>query len=54
MLHLLAAGRTNREIGDTLSISPATAKTHVERVLAKLGLPSRTAAAAYAHQHGLA
>ena len=54
VLRLLATGRSNREIGATLSISPATAKTHVERVLAKLGLPSRTAAAAYAHRHGLA
>jgi DNA-binding CsgD family transcriptional regulator/tetratricopeptide (TPR) repeat protein len=53
VLRLLAAGRSNQEIAEDLSISPLTAKTHVARVLAKLGLPSRTAAAAYAHRHGL-
>ena len=54
VLRLLAAGRSNREIGEALFISPRTAQTHVTHLLAKLGLPSRTAAAAFAHAHGLA
>jgi DNA-binding NarL/FixJ family response regulator len=54
VLRLLAEGRSNQEIAEDLSISVLTAKTHVARVLSKLGLPSRTAAAAYAHRHGLA
>jgi predicted ATPase/DNA-binding CsgD family transcriptional regulator len=54
VLRLLAEGRSNREIAAALSISLLTAKTHVARVLAKLDLPSRSAAAAYALRHGLA
>jgi non-specific serine/threonine protein kinase len=54
VLRLLADGRSDREIGAMLSISPHTATTHVRNLLAKLGLPSRTAAAAYAHRRGLA
>jgi DNA-binding NarL/FixJ family response regulator len=54
VLRLLAAGRSNREIGEALFVSPRTVQTHVTHLLAKLGLPSRTAAAAFAHEHGLA
>jgi predicted ATPase/DNA-binding CsgD family transcriptional regulator/predicted metal-dependent hydrolase len=54
VLRLLAAGRSNQEIADALSISLLTAKTHVTRILAKLDLPSRAAAAAFAHRYGLA
>ena len=54
VLRLIAAGRSNQQIGEALFISPRTAQNHVTHVLAKLGLPSRTAAAAYAHTHGLA
>jgi non-specific serine/threonine protein kinase len=54
VLRLLAEGRSNQEIADALAISLLTAKTHVARVLAKLDLPSRSAAAAYALRHGLA
>ena len=54
VLRLLAAGRSNREIAQTLSISEHTVEHHVRHVLSKLSLPSRTAAAAYAHTHGLA
>src|SRR5262249_48823775 len=54
VLRLLAEGRSNQEIADALAISLLTAKTHVARVLAKLGVPSRSAAAAYALRHGLA
>ncbi len=54
VLRLIAAGRSNQQIGEALFISPRTAQNHVTHVLAKLGLPSRTAAAAYAHTNGLA
>jgi len=54
VLRLLAEGRTNREIGDALFISHRTVATHVEAILAKLGLDSRAAAAAFAVKHGLA
>jgi DNA-binding NarL/FixJ family response regulator len=53
VLRLLAEGRSNQEIADALSISLLTAKTHVARILAKLDLPSRSSAAAYALRHGL-
>jgi DNA-binding CsgD family transcriptional regulator len=50
----LADGRSDREIAAELSISPKTAGHHVEHILAKLGVDSRTSAAAYAIRHGLA
>lgn len=50
VLRLLAEGRTNRQIGEALFISPKTASVHVSNILAKLGVDSRTAAAAVAHQ----
>lgn len=53
VLLLLAEGRSNREIADLLSISLLTTKTHVSRILSKLDLPSRGAAAAFVHRHGL-
>lgn len=40
----LVQGKTNRQIGEILGISPATVKVHVERVLAKLQVENRTAA----------
>ncbi len=43
---LVAEGLTNREIAARLGISPATVKTHLERLLAKTGARSRGAAAA--------
>jgi ATP/maltotriose-dependent transcriptional regulator MalT len=49
VLRLVTDGRTNREIGATLFISPKTASVHVSNILAKLGVDSRTAAAATAH-----
>jgi predicted ATPase/DNA-binding CsgD family transcriptional regulator len=53
VLRLLAAGRSNQEIAADLSISVLTVKTHVANLLAKLGLPTRAAAAAYVHRQGL-
>ena len=54
VLRLLAEGRTDREIGAALFISDKTASRHVANILLKLGVGTRTAAAAYAHRHGLA
>jgi DNA-binding CsgD family transcriptional regulator len=53
VLRSLAAGRTNREIAAELFISDKTVSVHVSSILAKLGAPSRTAAAAIAHDNGL-
>lgn len=44
VLQLVAQGFTNREIAARLYISPATVRTHMEHVFAKLGVRSRTAA----------
>ncbi|MFJ6621723.1 LuxR C-terminal-related transcriptional regulator [Kitasatospora sp. NPDC091335] len=49
----LTAGRTNREIAARLYITPRTVGTHVEHILAKLGLPNRAAAAARAAAGGI-
>jgi DNA-binding response OmpR family regulator/DNA-binding CsgD family transcriptional regulator len=48
VLYWVVAGKTNRDIGDILGASPATVKKHLERILAKLGVETRTAAAAIA------
>jgi non-specific serine/threonine protein kinase len=53
ILRLVADGLTNQEIADAIHISLRTAQTHVANILAKLGLPSRAAVAAYAVRHGL-
>jgi DNA-binding CsgD family transcriptional regulator/tetratricopeptide (TPR) repeat protein len=53
VLQLLADGRTNREIGETLFMAEKTASVHVSRILAKLDVRSRTEAAAVAHRLGL-
>ena len=53
VLRLVAAGRTDRMIATELSISPRTVGGHVTNILGKLGVESRTAAAAYAVRHGL-
>ncbi len=50
----LAAGHSNRVIGEHLSISERTVEAHVLHILTKLCLGSRTAAAAWAIRHGLA
>ena len=53
VLRLLGHGKTNAEIAELLFISPRTAGTHVANILAKLGVGSRAAAVAVAHQRGL-
>lgn len=50
---LVAIGRTNKEIGQLLSMSPRTAQKHVMNVYDKLGLESRAGLALYALAHGL-
>jgi DNA-binding NarL/FixJ family response regulator len=50
VLYWVAKGKTNRDIGDILGSSPATVKKHLERVYEKLGVETRTAAAALAMQ----
>ncbi len=44
VLHLLAEGRSNAEIGVELGLSPRTVEKHVEHILQKLGVKSRAAA----------
>jgi DNA-binding CsgD family transcriptional regulator len=53
VLALVAEGRTNRQIGQALFITPKTASIHVSRILAKLGVTGRGEAAAVAHRLGL-
>ena len=53
VLELLAAGRASDDIAATLHISPNTVRTHVQSVLAKLGVHSRLEAAAFASRYGL-
>ncbi len=53
VLALVAAGATNREIGERLHMAEKTASVHVSRILGKLSVRSRTEAAAVAHRQGL-
>lgn len=53
ILHLLALGRSNGQIGKQLFISTKTASVHVSNILAKLGVRSRGAAVAVARETGL-
>ncbi|MGH3918774.1 MAG: LuxR C-terminal-related transcriptional regulator [Pseudonocardiaceae bacterium] len=49
----IAAGLTNRQIGERLFISPGTVKAHLSHIFAKLGTPSRSHLAAEATRRGL-
>jgi DNA-binding NarL/FixJ family response regulator len=53
VLALLAEGKSNRLIAETLFLSERTIESHVAHILNKLGLDSRTAAAAFAIRSGL-
>nr|MBA2468412.1 hypothetical protein [Chloroflexia bacterium] len=53
VLRLLVDGHANRAIGDLLSISERTVEAHVQHILAKLNLESRTSAATWAVRNGL-
>jgi DNA-binding NarL/FixJ family response regulator len=53
VLALVAEGLTNAEIAERLVLSPLTAKTHVSRILMKLGARDRVQLVVIAHQSGL-
>jgi DNA-binding CsgD family transcriptional regulator len=53
VLRLVAAGKTNREIASTLVLSEHTVARHVQNIFGKLRVSSRTAATAFAFEHGL-
>jgi DNA-binding NarL/FixJ family response regulator len=53
VMGLVAAGRSNDEIAEDLVITPATAKTHVSRAMAKLGARDRAQLVVFAYESGL-
>ena len=54
VLKLIAAGRSNAEIAETLVVSPATVKTHVNRIFYKTGARDRAQVVRYAYEHRIA
>jgi DNA-binding NarL/FixJ family response regulator len=53
VLKLIAAGLSNAEIAETLVVSAATVKTHVNRIFYKTGARDRAQAVRYAYEHGI-
>jgi DNA-binding NarL/FixJ family response regulator len=53
VVRLVAAGHTNRVIAGRLCLSEKTVARHLANIYAKLDVPSRAAATAYAYDHGL-
>lgn len=53
VLHLLAKGLSNKDIGEQLHISESTVKNHLRNILAKLHLQNRVQLIAYAYKNGL-
>jgi DNA-binding NarL/FixJ family response regulator len=53
VLRAVTRGRSNAEIGEELYLSEATVKTHVTRILAKLGVRGRVQAVVLAYESGL-
>jgi DNA-binding CsgD family transcriptional regulator len=53
VVELVARGKTNAEIAETLFVSVSTVKTHLEAVRAKLGVRNRVGIAAWAWEHGV-
>jgi len=53
VIRLVTVGRSNRAIAEELVLSEKTVARHLSNIFAKLGVTSRTAAAAFAHEHDL-
>lgn len=53
VIRLVASGRTNRVVADELFLSEKTVARHLSNIYLKLDISSRTAATAYAYDHGL-
>ncbi len=53
VLSLVASGQTNKEIASVLFLSERTVARHLSNIFTKIGVPSRTAAAAFAYENNL-
>ncbi len=53
VLRLVAAGRSNKDIAAALFVSERTVARHLSNIFTKIGVSSRSAATAYAFEHGL-
>lgn len=52
MLRLVATGSTNQQVAEALTISSKTVSRHLSNIFTKIGVSSRTAAAAWARENG--